>query len=70
VAKSNKGIVLSSATKGASIGYQIDDQIGGNRWMLYNEPIKLKVGQKMVARAKRIGYKTSQPVIYLNVNKN
>jgi len=64
VAKSNKGIVLSSATKGASIGYQIDDQIGGKRWMLYNEPIKLKAGQKMVTRAKRIGFKTSQPVIY------
>ena len=70
VVKSNKGIVLSCATKGASIGYQIDDQIGGNRWMLYHKPIKLKAGQKMVTRAKRIGFKTSQPVIYLNVNNN
>lgn len=64
VVKSNEGIVLSCITEGASIGYQIDDQIGGERWELYSKPFTLKRGQKFVARAKRIGYKTSKPVNY------
>ena len=31
--------------------------------MLIREPIKLKSGQKLITKAKRIGYKTSHPVI-------
>ena len=57
-------VVLSCSTEGASIGYQLDEQIGGQRWMLYNQPIKLKRGQQIVTRAKRIGYATSAPVNY------
>jgi len=63
VVKEEKGIVsLSCTTEGASIGYQLDEQIGSERWMLYNEPIKLKKRQKIIVRAKRIGYKISAPV--------
>ncbi len=62
VVHEEKGIVsLSCATEGASIGFQLDDQIGSERWMLYNEPLKLKKGQKIIMRAKRIGYKISEP---------
>ncbi len=58
-----KGLVrLSCETEGASIGYQLDDQIGSERWMLYSEPLKLKKGQRIIVRAKRIGYKISEPV--------
>jgi hypothetical protein len=53
---------LSCSTEGASIGYQFDDQIGSERWMLYHDPVKAKKGQKIVVRSKRIGYKISEPV--------
>ena len=32
---------LTSITNGASIGYQIEDQIGTNSWSLYHKPILL-----------------------------
>jgi len=61
-----KGIVkLSCVTEGASIGYQADDQIGTERWMLYNKPLNMKKGQKLIVRAKRIGYKISEPVDFI-----
>lgn len=60
-----KGVIsFSCNTEGASIGYQVDDLIGGERWLLYHDPVKLKKGQKMIVRAKRIGYKISNPVEY------
>lgn len=49
---------LSSSTEGASIAYQVGDKIGGKHWSLYHQPIP--VGGKIVARAVRIGYKTSE----------
>lgn len=54
----------STLTPGASIGYQIDDMIGGNRWLLYSEPFEVSLGQQVVVRAKRIGYKTSEAVTF------
>ena len=51
---------LKSTTKGASIGYQIDEKIGTNSWDLYHKPIELGDKQKIVARAIRIGYKASE----------
>ena len=51
-------ISLSSPTEGASIVYQLNDSIGSDHWNLYINPIKLKKG-KLVARAIRIGYQTS-----------
>jgi hypothetical protein len=46
-------------TKGASIGYQTEDMIGDNRWLLYTEPIKITSTKKLIARAIRIGFKAS-----------
>ena len=51
---------LTSITNGASIGYQIEDQIGTNSWSLYHKPILLRDKQKIVARAIRLGYKASE----------
>ena len=51
---------LTSKTDGASIGYQIEDQIGTNSWSLYHKPILLGDKQKIVARAIRLGYKASE----------
>ena len=46
-------------TKGASIGYQTEEMIGEDRWLLYTEPIKITYTQKLIARAIRIGFKAS-----------
>ena len=51
---------LTSITNGASIGYQIDEEIGTNSWSLYHTPITIRDKQKIVARAIRIGYKASE----------
>lgn len=56
----NNSITLTCSTEGASIGYQIGEEIGSNSWQLYYEPIKVKANQKVVARAIRIGYKASE----------
>jgi len=65
VTQNKNTISFSTTTKGASIGYQVDGLIGSERWLLYSKPIKLNKGQKVVARAKRIGYATSNPVEYV-----
>ncbi|PSL06576.1 sulfatase [Cecembia rubra] len=49
---------LSSATEGASIAYQIGENIGSKHWELYHKPIP--VGEKVAALAVRIGFKTSE----------
>ena len=56
---SNNKASLECDTKGASIGYQIDSQIGSENWNLYNKPFDLNSNQKLVARAIKIGYKAS-----------
>lgn len=50
---------LSCSTAGASIAYQLDDDIGGSRWRYYHKPLALGGFKKIAARAVRIGYKTS-----------
>lgn len=50
---------LRTATKGASIGYQTGNKIGTKHWELYHTPLKLNKGEKIIARAIRIGYKAS-----------
>ena len=64
VLKHKNKLEFKTETAGASIGYQLDENIGSKRWMLYSEPIQIKPGQKVMVRAKRIGYKTSKPVQY------
>lgn len=46
-------------TEGASIAYQVNDEIGKQHWNLYHKPVSLQKGDKIAARAVRIGYKTS-----------
>ncbi len=53
-------INMTCNTEGASIGYQTDDEIGGNKWNLYSRPLQPSSFKKIAARAVRIGYKTSQ----------
>jgi len=57
-------ISILCTTKGASIGYQLNDQIGTERWMIYNKPIRLKAEDRVAVRAQRIGYKISKPVYF------
>jgi N-sulfoglucosamine sulfohydrolase len=56
----NGTTTLICETQGASIGYQINDDIGTNHWQLYHTPIPLKKNQKIKARAIRIGFKASE----------
>jgi N-sulfoglucosamine sulfohydrolase len=56
----NNRIALTCSTDGASIGYQIGEEIGSNSWRLYHKPFKVKTNQKVVARAIRIGFKASE----------
>ncbi len=63
--KNNKGTLkLNSLTEGASIGYQIGDDIGTNHWNLYHKPLRIDKSQKILARAIKIGYKTSEITSY------
>jgi hypothetical protein len=50
---------LNSTTEGASIGYQISNEISTNHWKLYTEPIEINKNVKLVVRAIKIGFKAS-----------
>lgn len=54
--------VLSSSTEGVSIAYQKNDEIGSKHWQLFSQGIPVKKGDKLVARAVRIGFKASPQV--------
>ncbi|TLX72778.1 choline-sulfatase [Labilibacter sediminis] len=56
----NHELILESKTPGASIAYQINDNIGSPHWELYSKPISIKNIDNIKARAVRIGYKTSK----------
>ena len=47
-------------TPGASIGYRLDER---GRWLVYHEPLRVKRGMPIRARAIRLGYKPSQEVV-------
>ena len=57
--KEGSKLILTSATDGSSIAYQLDEEIGGKSWKLYSQPLILSSYKKIAARAVRIGYKTS-----------
>ena len=59
-------ISLTSTTPGASIGYQLDENIGSNNWEFYHRPLRINEDQQIAARAIRIGFKASN--ITLNQN--
>ena len=48
-------LTITCPTEGASIGYQVD----GGRWLLYSRPVTVESSSRIVAKAIRIGYKTS-----------
>ena len=64
IEKGDGFLELKCATEGASIAYQAGNEIGGDHWNLYHKPLKLSKAQQIVARAVRIGYKTSEPTTY------
>ena len=57
--KKGDNLLLMCETEGASIGYQLDDEIGSNRWRLYHQSLPVGTFRRVAARAVRIGYKTS-----------
>ena len=57
---------LATTTPGASIGYQLDENIGSNSWEFYHKPLSINKDQQIAARAIRIGFKASN--ITLNQN--
>jgi N-sulfoglucosamine sulfohydrolase len=61
--KESGKLILSTPTDGASIAYQLDEEIGGKRWRFYHQPIAIGTTKKAAARAVRIGFKTS-PITY------
>ncbi|GAB5521643.1 MAG: sulfatase-like hydrolase/transferase [Rhodothermales bacterium] len=57
--------VLTTATDGASIGYQLvtpGAEPTQHHWHLYTEPVAIPEGMELVAVAHRIGFKPSEPV--------
>lgn len=57
-------IILSSATSSASIAYQKGAAVGTRFWKLYSGPLSVAEGEKITARAVRIGFKTSAATSY------
>ena len=53
-------VSLHCGTDGASIGYQLDSQIGSKKWNLYNKPFQILPNQKLATRAIKIGFKVSK----------
>jgi arylsulfatase A-like enzyme len=64
ITNENGKITLSCETKGASIGFKLikkDDKLPKS-WEVYQNPIELLKGEKILAKAHRIGFKSSQTV--------
>ncbi|MFK8060147.1 MAG: sulfatase-like hydrolase/transferase [Polaribacter sp.] len=57
---------ISSATKGASIGYKINPK--AISWQIYTEPITLETNQTLLVKSHRIGYESSEVVTVKNPN--
>ncbi|MEM9983978.1 MAG: sulfatase [Bacteroidota bacterium] len=65
LSKSGARVAISCATEGASIGYQImaeGESAPPQSWMMYQEPVEVPAGHKLVAVADRIGYLRSEVV--------
>jgi arylsulfatase A-like enzyme len=64
--KSDEGLItLTSETQGASLSYKIVSEAEASdsgKWELYLAPLRLKKGQKIIAVAERIGYKSSDNI--------
>jgi len=55
----NNLIAVNCKTKGASIGYQINNEIGSISWYIYINPISINKVDSIKIYSKRIGYKES-----------
>ena len=64
IAEENGKLSISSATRGASIGYQVleEGEEAGERWEVYMKPLEVPDGKRLLAVAHRIGYKRSEIV--------
>ena len=64
--KKGDTMALSSATAGASIGYQVltPGESPGKSWQVYLAPFVVGAGGKVVAVAHRIGYRPSEEVTF------
>lgn len=63
IKRKGKSIILSCATEGASLAYQIDGEgLSGNpsHWHLYTAPIPVAKNQVVTAKAFRLGYAPSE----------
>jgi hypothetical protein len=59
-------MLLSCATAGASIGYQVlkPGESAGKSWQVYVAPFAIGAGDKVVAVAHRLGFKPSAEVVF------
>lgn len=58
----NKGVTISCATPGASIGYKIikaGTATQSKAWDVYQTPLQLNKGDELIIKAQRIGYKAA-----------
>lgn len=57
-------VALSSATEGASIGYQVlaDGDKPGTHWYVYTEPVTVPAGHRVHVLAHRLGFKPSEAI--------
>ena len=57
-AENDGAITLRSETEGASIGYQIlnDGEELGAAWQIYQNPLSINEGQRLLVIAHRIGF--------------
>ncbi|QLE03064.1 sulfatase [Galbibacter sp. BG1] len=66
IAKEGDKLVLSSATEGASIGFQWvnskEELVPG--WQIYKEPISIETNKQLVVKAHRIGFKPSEETYF------
>lgn len=60
----NNMLEISCATEGASIGYQMNGEIGGKHWALYHQPLKAAGIDSLRAVAIRIGFKESERSLF------
>lgn len=60
-----QGIHLSSATEGASLGYQLlaPGEEPSSKWEVYTGPVQVPEGRTLVAVAHRLGYQPSEVVV-------
>ena len=59
VSFAQQGMVLSSQTEGASLGYSLDE---GDSWQLYVDPVAVPSGSVVIAKAVRYGFEESEEV--------